>query len=115
MSWDKPASALTRNLSYACSDHKLHPQQNRVLSLYEAFLIHTITDFQFEWKRADGVRTSDKTIREIIGVSIPPRGLRQIYAFLIKILEDSRAAGEILTTSKSLAGEVTQGLLFSAV
>ena len=36
MSYDKPASAPTRNLSYACSDNKLRPEQNRVLSLFEA-------------------------------------------------------------------------------
>lgn len=30
MGWDSPASTLTRNLSYACSDNKVHPEQNRV-------------------------------------------------------------------------------------
>lgn len=31
MRGDLPASALTRNLSYACSDQKIHPRENRVL------------------------------------------------------------------------------------
>lgn len=78
MSWDRPASALTRNLSYACSDNKLHPSQNRVLSLYEALLLHTVAQYDYEWSRADGKKCSDKTIREIIGESIPPHGLQKL-------------------------------------
>ena len=85
MKWDLPANTLTRNLSYACSDSKLHPEQNRVLSLYEAMLLHTIADFHYEWKRADGKRVSDKLIRESIGESIPPRGLKLIFEFLSQI------------------------------
>lgn len=86
MNWDLPASTLTRNLSYACSDNKLHPEQNRVLSLYEAMLLHTITDFNYEWKRADGKKVSDKLIKESIGESIPPLGLKFIFQHLIKLV-----------------------------
>ena len=35
MMWDEPASILTQNFQFACSDNKLHPDQCRVLSLYE--------------------------------------------------------------------------------
>lgn len=83
MPYDKPASALTRNLSYACSDNKLHPVQNRVLSLYEAFRIHTIDQFEYQWQRSDGRKISDKLIREIIGESIPPAGLKVIVDHLV--------------------------------
>lgn len=83
---DMPASALTRNLSYACSDQKLHPTQHRVLSLLEAFIIHTIHNFQYYWERADGKKVSDKTIREVIGDSIPPRGLAIIFEYVLDIL-----------------------------
>lgn len=85
MKWDEPATALTRNLSYACSDKKLHPEQNRVLSLYEAFLLHTITNYEYYWERKDGKKVSDKTIREVIGESIPPRGLDIIIKHLLDI------------------------------
>ena len=91
MSYDKPASALTRNLSYACSDNKLHPEQNRVLSLFEAFLIHTLDRYDYAWQRADGRKVSDKTIREVIGESIPPAGLQVIIDHLIGILEDEKS------------------------
>jgi DNA (cytosine-5)-methyltransferase 1 len=86
MSWDQPSPALTRNISYACSDNKLHPEQNRVLSLYEACLLHTITDYNYKWIRADGKNVSDKLIRELIGESIPPRGLEVILNFILQTM-----------------------------
>lgn len=88
MKWDAPANALTTNLSYACSDSKLHPEQNRVLSLYEAFIIHTVNEFNYKWKRTDEKKVSDKTIREIIGESIPPKGLKIIVSHLCKLLNE---------------------------
>lgn len=90
MSWNSPASTLTRNLSYACSDNKLHPEQNRVLSLHEAMKLHTVASYPFEWRRADGKKVSDKVIRELIGESIPPKGLEQIFVFLAFISENPR-------------------------
>lgn len=89
MRWDEPASTLTRNLSYACSDKKLHPDQHRVLSLYEAMLIHTIDDYSYEWKRASGKKVSDKLIREVIGESIPPLGLQAVFSRVLSVLEES--------------------------
>lgn len=86
MSWDAPASTLTRNLSYACSDNKLHPEQNRVLSLHEAMKLHTVYDYDFKWQRKDGKTVSDKLIRELIGESIPPAGLEIIFSHLACLL-----------------------------
>lgn len=103
MRGDLPASALTRNLSYACSDQKLHPDQNRVLSLHEAFILHTVTDYDFAWSRVDGKRLSDKTIREIIGESIPPRGLQVIFDYLAGHLRVERdtAVGDVQSPVES--------------
>jgi len=86
-----PASALTRNLSYACSDQKLHPREHRVLSLHEAFILHTVDAYDFVWGRDDGKKLSDKTIREIIGESIPPMGLEVIFKHLIETLLERRS------------------------
>ena len=91
MSYDKPASALTRNLSYACSDNKLHPEQNRVLSLLEAFRIHTLDQYTYAWQRADGRKVSDKTIREVLGESIPPAGLQAIIDHLTGVIDGERS------------------------
>lgn len=91
MRGDLPASALTKNLSYACSDQKLHPRENRVLSLHEAFILHTISDYDFQWVRDDGRKISDKTIREIIGESIPPKGLEVILKHLIEVCLENQS------------------------
>lgn len=82
MSGDLPASALTRNLSYACSDQKLHPRQHRVLSLLEAMIIHTISQYDYDWHTDGNKPASDKLIREVIGESIPPAGLEVIFQHL---------------------------------
>ena len=47
MNWDEPASTLTQNFQYACSDNKLHPDQSRVLSLYEGLIIQSIASIHF--------------------------------------------------------------------
>ena len=82
MAYDKPASTLTRNLSYACSDNKLHPEQNRCLSLYEAFRVHSLDQYDYKWERLDGQPVRDGTIRDIIGESIPPAGFQVIVDYL---------------------------------
>ena len=95
MDGNQPASALTCNLSYACSDHKLHPTQHRVLSLYEAFHIHTISDFNYVWERNDGKKITDALVRDIIGESIPPRGLKVIFDYIIGIINGNIVANEL--------------------
>ncbi|HJT79437.1 MAG TPA: DNA cytosine methyltransferase, partial [Gemmataceae bacterium] len=77
-----PAPALTRNLSYPCSDQKLHPTQNRVLSLAEAMRIHTLDRYDYKWgplEYANGGRKKtathiapDSLVRLVIGESVPP-------------------------------------------
>ena len=92
MAWDFPASALTTNFAYACSDNKVHPSQNRVLSIYEALLLHTVTDYKFEFKRKDAKGVGAGLIYHIIGESIPPRGLEIIFRHLIDLL-NGKAGG----------------------
>ena len=92
MGYDLPSSALTRNLSYACSDNKLHPSQNRVLSIHEATILHTLDRYNFQWKRADGEKVSDKLVRELIGESIPPMGLQKLFEFFVSV-----SKGEVIS------------------
>lgn len=104
MAYDRPASALTRNLSYACSDNKLHPEQNRVLSLCEAFRIHTLDRYGYSWQRGDGRKVSDKTIREVIGESIPPSGLQAIVDHLAGVLQGRKSPhGDAASSGRSSA------------
>lgn len=88
MAWDLPSSTLTTNLSYPCSDHKLHPEQNRVLSLHEAFLLHTLGQFSYVWEHEDGSVAKDTTIREVIGESIPPKAIYVIVQHLLSCLRN---------------------------
>lgn len=85
MSWNLPSPTLTTNLCYPSSDHKLHPEQNRVLSLYEAFLLHTLNKFEYEWIYENDGQVPDTVITEVIGESIPPMGIYAILCHLQKI------------------------------
>lgn len=86
MAWDLPSSTLTTNLSFPCSDQKVHPEQNRVLSLYEAFSLHTLDEFSYIWEHADKKPARDSTIREVIGESIPPKAIFVIVQHLLGCL-----------------------------
>ncbi len=84
MKWDEPASTLTQNFQYACSDNKIHPSQSRVLSLYEGLVLQSITDYSYSFCM-DGKMCSDSLIRDTIGESVPPRVIDLICAYIIKI------------------------------
>jgi DNA (cytosine-5)-methyltransferase 1 len=104
MSWDQPSPALTRNFAYACSDNKVHPEQNRTLSYYEAMKLHTIDRYKYKWELANGKPIGDTLIRELIGESIPPLGLEIIFDYLLKII-DGKIKGKVgysLNTQKHL-------------
>jgi DNA (cytosine-5)-methyltransferase 1 len=87
MRWDLPAPTLTTNLSYPSSDHKIHPEQHRVLSLYEAFKLHTLDHFNYVWAHENGEKAKDTLITEIIGESIPPKAVGIIFEYLLKNLQ----------------------------
>lgn len=84
MYWDVPASTLTQNFQYACSDNKLHPTQDRVLSLYEGLIIQTITQYPYSFD-IDGRIVPDGLIRDTIGESVPPLLIDKIVKHLIEI------------------------------
>lgn len=86
-----PAPSLTRNFSYPCSDQKVHPTQNRVLSLAEAMRLQTIDSYTYRWGPVFvkmGKRTvkqnlvPDSLIRLVIGESVPPRFLELLGLYL---------------------------------
>lgn len=84
MYWDEPASTLTQNFQYACSDNKLHPTQDRVLSLYEGLVIQTIANYPFSFE-IDGKYVADGLIRDTIGESVPPLLIDKIVKHIIEI------------------------------
>ena len=75
MDWLKPASTITRNFPYVCSDNKIHPNQNRSLSYREACILHTINKNDFIFESEKLVKVKDILIRDTLGESIPPKFL----------------------------------------
>ncbi len=79
-----PCPTLTRNMSFPCSDHKVHFSENRVLSLAEAFHLHTLDRYNYKWGPIKNVKgeikkyAADTTIRESIGESVPPYFLEML-------------------------------------
>lgn len=84
MVWDEPASTLTQNFQYACSDNKLHPSQSRVLSLYEGLILQSIADYPYSFV-LNGKLVSDSLIRDTIGESVPPRAIDVICKNILLI------------------------------
>ena len=87
MSPDLPSPTLTRNFSYACSDSKIHPTQNRVLSIAEALHLQTVSAYPYKWEIMVGESTkpaSDALIRLMIGESVPPKFLELLGKHLIR-------------------------------
>ncbi len=90
-----PAPALTRNLSYPCSDQKIHPTQNRVLSLAEAMRLHTLDRYEYRWGPLHSVNAKGKSksidvapnslIRLVIGESVPPFFLELLGSHLLNL------------------------------
>ena len=84
MKWDEPASTLTQNFQFACSDNKIHPKQSRVLSLYEGLVLQSITKYNFSFA-IDGKTCSDGLIRDTIGESVPPHVIDLICSYIIEL------------------------------
>jgi DNA (cytosine-5)-methyltransferase 1 len=79
---DLPAPTISRNLSFPCGDQKIHPFENRVLSLAEALRLQTVDRFSFSWgpisyRQENGKLkhrgvAPDGLIRMCLAESIPP-------------------------------------------
>lgn len=107
-----PSPALTRNLSYPCSDQKVHPTQNRVLSLAEAMRLQTIDRYKFKWgplavKRGRGIpkvaTAPDSLIRLVIGESVPSEFFEILAKHLIRMSTQSvEFSRSIVSVQRSL-------------
>lgn len=70
MSPDRPAYTITTNSSHVGSDFKIHPWENRVLSILECADLQTVPRF-YDWNRAKDNRTQ-YLIRNLVGEALPP-------------------------------------------
>lgn len=84
MNWDEPARTLTQNFLYEASDNKLHPEQNRVLSIYEALIIQSIDKYGYKFQSRGKKLTAPK-IAEVIGESVPPYLIEKICKMMIEV------------------------------
>lgn len=84
MTWDSPAGTLTQNFQYEASDKKIHPDQNRVLSIYEGLCLQTIADYDYKFS-IDRTPISPNTCCQVIGESVPPRLIEIICRNIIQI------------------------------
>ncbi len=78
---DGLSSAITTNTNAFSSDNKLHPSQNRVLSVRECMLIQSIPD-TFIWPEQIFYK-SMHLVREMVGEALPPL---VAYCLLKKLL-----------------------------
>lgn len=86
MKWDEPARTLTQNFIYEASDNKVHPDQDRVLSFYEALVIQTISQYDYDFSK-DGSPLTNAFFAEIIGESVPPKLIQMVCEKIINIKE----------------------------
>lgn len=84
MYWDEPASTITQNFQYVSSDNKVHPTQTRVLSLWEALRLQTISDYEYTFK-VNNKLVKDGLIRDSIGESVPPHIIDLIVKNILQI------------------------------
>lgn len=72
MEWDKPAPTLTQKMHAVASDKKIHPSQDRALSLYEALIIQTIDKYDYRFS-IKGEKVTRNLMCQVIGESVPPK------------------------------------------
>jgi len=82
MKWDDTARTLTQNFIYEASDNKIHPSQNRVLSVYEAMVLQTINRYDYTFQ-INGKDISTAQIAEVIGESVPPYLIEKICRMMV--------------------------------
>ena len=87
MIWDAPAGTITRNVQEVTSDKKIHQTQNRTLSVYEATISQTISDYDYKFS-IDGQMISSNACCQVIGESVPPKLIEMVCDNIIAIEEE---------------------------
>lgn len=84
MTWDMPSPTLTQLFQSEASDKKIHPNQNRTLSVYEGMCIQTIADYDYKFS-IEGKPISLNACCQVIGESVPPRLIEMICRSIINL------------------------------
>ena len=86
----RPAYTVTTNSSHVGSDFKIHPWENRVLSILECADLQTVPRF-YDWTRAKENRTF-YLIRNLVGEAFPTYFTYLHGRFLVELLLGHRAS-----------------------
>ena len=84
MTWDTPAGTITQNFQYEASDKKIHPEQNRTLSIYEGMIIQSIANYKYSFE-IDAKPISRNMCCQIIGEGVPPKLIELICRTIISM------------------------------
>ena len=87
MEWDKPAPTLTQKMHAVASDKKIHPSQDRALSLYEAMIIQTIDKYEYRFEKK-GKKVTRNMICQVIGESVPPKLIELLCRNILGLYEE---------------------------
>jgi DNA (cytosine-5)-methyltransferase 1 len=94
MKWDEPARTLTQNFIYEASDNKIHPEQNRVLSVLEALVVQTIDRYGYIFE-IKGTDIGTAKIAEVIGESVPPYLIEKICRMMVMTSSGDPEHGQV--------------------
>lgn len=113
MYWNKPASTITTRSAYACSDHKVHPSEDRVLSILEIAKLQGIDVENVCWTDISGKQFSDTLLRELIGESVPPLFTRIVGEYIENIETNIfyNKTNEVLKLLAAKTPQMEMGLL----
>ena len=90
---DRPAPTVTTASSHLGSDYKIHPWENRVLSIRECIELQTIPQaYSWEWAMNNG---HHYLIREVVGEAIPP-WFTYLHGRILKQLLEGRVSRRFL-------------------
>lgn len=70
--WDRPANTVTTRSAFASCAYNLHPDQNRVLSIYECAVLQGLNPSEVDWtEKSAGKLYPDFLLRDVLGEAIP--------------------------------------------
>lgn len=90
--WDKPSNTVTTRSAFASSASNLHPNQNRVLSIYECAILQGLIPDDIDWtEKGTGRVYPDFLLRDVLGEAIPATFTELVGKRILSQLNESKA------------------------
>ena len=100
MEWNKPAPTLTQNFQFEASDNKIHPSQNRVLSIYEALILQGTSNYEYSFLYKNEIAPKSQ-MQEVIGESVPPKLIDIVCKKILNVESGAIKSKQLLLFEKS--------------